>query len=166
MSQPSTMRKPLVNADYEPVKASHKLKLLLQRSARYSYRQKCCNLCPNVVFEILLPTLIIMVLALARFGINKLNDEMNKSGPGSGPNNGIGEPCSQNSSLPAVTSNDIFKKCFAFPPRYEDTWFGTPRNISNRTNIVFEPVGLETDALVSLAKARLYQMNCFNVEVW
>lgn len=165
MSQPETIRKPLIKTDCEPVNSSHKLKLLLQRSARYSYRQKCCGLCPNILCEILFPIILIVLLGLARFGINKLNDQVNK--PGSGPPDPtMGTPCSQNASLPPISSNDIFKKCFQFPPRYADRWFGDDYNVSNQTNIIFEPAGAETDELVNLARARLQQMDCSSTDVW
>jgi hypothetical protein len=162
-----TIRQSLIKAEYEPIGSSRKITLLLQRSVRYSYRQRCCNCCPTILCELLFPLVIIILLGLSRYGINRLGELVNQDGSGaaSGPFNE--RPCSQNLSIPATSSNDIFKNCFQFPPSYTGgAWnSGQPEPVSNQTNIVFEPARSDVDELVLLAKARLITINCNGTQV-
>ncbi|CAF3761414.1 unnamed protein product, partial [Rotaria sp. Silwood1] len=80
MSQSDTSRQKLIEAEYEPVSSSRKLSLLLQRSLRYSYRQRCCKCCPTILFELLFPIIIILLLALTRYGTNRLAEKQNNDG--------------------------------------------------------------------------------------
>ena len=101
MAQSNTLRQALIKTEYEPVSSSRKLQLLLQRSVRYSYRQRCCNCIPTILCELLFPILIIIILILARYGINLLGAEINSHDdriPGT-----LGQrPCSQNLNIPQL----------------------------------------------------------------
>jgi hypothetical protein len=163
--QRETVRQPLIKAEYEPVSSSHKLNLLLQRSARYSYRQRCCNCCPTILCELLFPLILIALLVLGRYGINRLAEVANESGQNVGPLNQ--RPCSRDLNTPPTSSNHIFTKCFKFPPRFQSGDWGSfsPDNVSNKTNFVFEPVRTDINELLPLATKRLIAMNCTNTEV-
>jgi hypothetical protein len=163
--QKDTLRQPLIKAEYEPVSSSRKLNLLLQRSVRYSYRQRCCNCLPTILCELLFPIILILLLGLARYGINRLDAEINKN------NNTIPgpldqRPCSQALNTPPSSSNDMFIKCFKFPPRFKSDWNPViPEDISNRTNFLFQPDRIDVNELSQLAKNRLDEMDCNNTEV-
>jgi hypothetical protein len=161
MSQIDTLRQRLITAEYEPVSSSRKLNLLLQRSVRYSYRQRCCKCCPTILCELLFPFVIIVLLLLSRYGINKLSDELNNN-DGTVPGTFGQRPCSENIDTPPTSSNDIFAKCFKFPPSYGGGSWGTydPTGVSNKTNFVFQPITDDVQELVKLADARLSEMKC------
>lgn len=161
MAQAETLRQPLIKSEYERVSSTRKLNLLLQRSVRYSYRQRCCNCCPTILCELLFPLILIVMLLLARFGVNKLADATDNH-DGSLPGTFNRFPCSQNLSAPATSSKDIFARCFKFPPSYAGRRFGAiiPSVVSNYTSIVFEPDRADVRELVGRASARIVSMNC------
>jgi len=163
--QRETIRQPLLKTEYEPVTSTHKLNLLLQRSVRYSYRQRCCNCCPTILCELLFPIILIIILGLGRYGINRLDEEFKKSNNTiPGPFNQ--RPCSQDLNAPPTSSNILFTTCFKFPPRYKGgEWGSFTQDVSNRTNFVFEPIRNDINGLGQLARNRLIAMNCNDTEV-
>lgn len=168
MSRPGdTLLQPLIKTEYKPVSSSRKLNLLLQRSVRYSYRQRCCSCCPTILCELLFPLIIIAILILGRYGINRLAEELNSTG-----DQGLGpfqqRPCSQSLNTTPTSSNDLFKKCFKFPPRFGGGRFGPSPfyEISNRTNLVFEPMRDDINAVVKRARERLAILKCSETTVW
>ena len=167
MSQSDTLRQRLIKADYEPVSSSRKLNLLLQRSVRYSYRQRCCKCCPTILCELLFPFVLILLLGLSRYGINQLSIELQKNG-GSIPGNTGQRLCSENSTAAPTSSEDIFRKCFQFPPSYIDTTWSSifPSKTVNRTSFVFQPISADVNDLVQRASTRLAAMGCASTEVW
>ncbi|CAF1288185.1 unnamed protein product [Rotaria sp. Silwood1] len=166
MSQSDTSRQKLIEAEYEPVSSSRKLSLLLQRSVRYSYRQRCCKCCPTILFELLFPIIIILLLALTRYGTNRLAEKQNNDG--SLPGTFSKRPCSQDINIQPTSSNDIFTNCFKFPPSYTRGRWNSHSldNISNKTNIVFEPARIDVNELVQRATIRLATIKCDNTNIW
>jgi hypothetical protein len=167
MSEPRRNGPHLTKAEYSPIGSSRKLTLLLQRSLRYSYRQRCCGCCPTILCELLFPLLLIALLALTRYGTNALVREMNAN-PGSLPG-GLDRPlCSQKMDTTPTLSNDLFEKCFKFPPSYKGNRLTSMNSgpISNKTNLVFQPMTNDTNELVRLAEVRLQEMNCNDTKVW
>ncbi|CAF0993655.1 unnamed protein product [Rotaria sordida] len=166
MSQSDTIRQKLIETEYEPVSSSRKLNLLLQRSVRYSYRQRCCKCCPTILCELLFPIAIIVLLTLARYGINRLAEKQKDDG--SLPGSFSKHPCSQDINIPPTSSNDIFTNCFKFPPSYSGGRWGSHSHddVSNKTNIVFEPNRTDINELVQRATTRLATMECNNTNVW
>ncbi|CAF1011366.1 unnamed protein product [Rotaria sordida] len=168
MSENQTDHEKLTKTEYTSIGSSRKLNLLLQRSLRYSYRQRCCGCCPTILCELLFPLIIIGLLALARYGTNALIREMN--GNSDSNSRGFGGPlCSQNiNTTTTILSKDLFTKCFKFPPSYKGRkWSLLDSNtISNKTNIIFQPMTNETNELVILAKTRLTKMNCKDTKIW
>ncbi|CAF4916702.1 unnamed protein product, partial [Rotaria sp. Silwood1] len=166
MSQSETSRQKLIEAEYEPVSSSRKLSLLLQRSVRYSYRQRCCKCCPTILFELLFPIIIILLLALTRYGTNRLAEKQNndRSLPGLFSRHS----CSQDINIQPTSSNDIFTNCFKFPPSYtRGRWNSHSLDvISNKTNIVFEPARIDVNELVQRATIRLATLKCDNTNIW
>jgi hypothetical protein len=167
MSKFENHRQHLTQAEYSPIGSSRKLNLLLQRSFRYSYRQRCCGCCPTILCELLFPLLLIVLLVLTRYGTNSLVREMNAN-PGSTPEFFNRPQCSQNMNIPVTLSNDLLEKCFKFPPSYKERIW--PRfnssAISNTINIVFQPMTNDTNKLVKHAQTRLEEMNCNNTKIW
>jgi hypothetical protein len=165
MSEPKESRQQLTKPEYSPIGSSRKLNLLLQRSLRYSYRQRCCGCCPTILCELLFPFILIALIALARYGTNTLEKKMNDE-PGY---RRFDRPqCSQYMNTTTTLSNDLFTKCFTFPPSYSKHE-RTPSNTSiipDKTNLVFQPMTNETKELAERAKERLKEMNCNNTEVW
>ncbi|CAF1529708.1 unnamed protein product, partial [Adineta steineri] len=161
MASSDSLRQPLIKTEYEPVSSSQKLHLLIQRSVRYSYRQRCCKCCPTVLFELLFPTILIILLLLTRYGINQLAAQT-ETDDGTLPGTFTQHPCSQNITTPPTSSNDIFTRCFKFPPSYRGSSFGSsePYEVSNLTIIVFEPDTPDVQELVKLASMRLLTMRC------
>lgn len=163
--QDDTMQKTLIKTEYESVSSSRKVTLLLQRSVRYSYRQRCCSCCPTILCELLFPIVLILILGLGRYGINKLDAEINKS------NNTVPgpldqRPCSQSLNTPPSSSNALFTRCFKFPPRFRgDRWGSYEPDVSNRTNFAFEPSRPDVIELGELAQQRLNEMNCNHTKV-
>jgi hypothetical protein len=157
--QRETIQQPLIKPQYEPVSSSRKLNLLLQHSVRYSYRQRCCNCCPTILCELLFPFIIIILLLLNRYGINQLGEEIQKN-DGTIPRSSDQGSCSQALNTPPTSSNDLFKRCFKFPPRYEGRG-----GVSDKTNIVFEPIRSDIHEIVTLARERLNTMGCNNSNV-
>ena len=78
MSADRQHRLHLKKTEYSPIGSSGKLNLLLQRSLRYSYRQRCCNCFPTILCELLFPLIIIGLLALTRYGTNALIRDTNE----------------------------------------------------------------------------------------
>ncbi|CAF3438980.1 unnamed protein product [Rotaria sp. Silwood2] len=111
MSENPRYRPYITNTKYSPIGSSNKLNLLLQRSLRYSYRQRCCECCPTILCELLFPLIIIGLLALIRYGTNALIREMNEN-PGSIPINFDHRLCSQDKNTTTTLSKDLFKRCF------------------------------------------------------
>ncbi|CAF0941667.1 unnamed protein product [Adineta steineri] len=167
MSEPR--RQHLTKAEYSPIGSSRKLNLLLQRSLRYSYRQRCCGCCPTILCELLFPLILIALLALTRYGTNALIRELNEN-PNSTPRNFDRPQCSQNRSATIATSlsTNSIKNCFKFPPSYKGRGLGffSPQIVSNTTNFVFQPMTDDTRILVERAKERLKVMNCEHTKVW
>ncbi|CAF3016842.1 unnamed protein product, partial [Rotaria sp. Silwood2] len=166
MSQSDITRQKLIEPDYEPVSSSRKLNLLRQRSARYSYRQRCCKCCPAILCELLFPITIILLLTLTRYGLNRLAEKQNnhENLPGAFSKS----LCSQEINTPPTSSNDIFSNCFKFPPSYKGgRWSShTLDDVSNKTNIVFEPNRTDVNELVQRATIRLAAMKCNNTNIW
>ncbi|CAF2736712.1 unnamed protein product [Rotaria sp. Silwood2] len=167
MSENPRYRPYITNTKYSPIGSSNKLNLLLQRSLRYSYRQRCCECCPTILCELLFPLIIIGLLALIRYGTNALIREMNEN-PGSIPINFDHRLCSQDKNTTTTLSKDLFKRCFKFPPSYQrNDWTSFSLvPVSNRTNIIFQPMTNETKELVILAEKHLIAMNCSNTNIW
>ncbi len=165
--QRETIRQPLIKPEYEPVSSSRKLNLLLQRSVRYSYRQRCCNCCPTILCELLFPLLIVALLLLSRYGINRLAQEVQTSNS-TVPGPLDQRPCSQILNTPPTSSNDLLKRCFKFPPRYKGGGWGPidPEPVSDKTNIVLQPIRTDIDEIVTLAKQRLITIDCNGTNIW
>lgn len=167
MSHAGTLRQKLIEPEYEPLTSSRKLGLLLQRSVRYSYRQRCCNCCPTILCELLFPLVLIILLVLTRYGINRLAAE--QMDDGSLPGTFSKHPCSKDFNITATSSNDIFAHCFKFPPSYASNGWGPSGrdDISNRTDIIFEPNRDDIKELVERAQKRLEALKCEkNVHTW
>lgn len=166
MTKVDTLRQQLIKPDYEPVGSPRKVTLLLQRSVRYSYRQRCCKCIPTVLCELLFPLLIISILALSRYGLNRLAKEVEK-GDGTIPGSNGQRPCSQDFDVPPTSSEEVFARCFRFPPSYKAGRFGFgPLQVSNLTNLVFQPTSDDIDALVAKAQQRLNILGCSNTKAW
>lgn len=160
MSKPDTGRQKLIESEHEPINSSQKLNLLLQRSIRYSYRQRCCKFFPTVLCELIYPTSVIVLLLLSRYGINRLAEKQNNNGtlPGSFSK----RPCSQAINIPPTSSNDVLTNCFKFPPSYDGAHWNSHASddVSNQTNIVFQPNRTDVNELVERATIRLIEMMC------
>ncbi|UJR08477.1 hypothetical protein I4U23_012744 [Adineta vaga] len=162
MTDMSTNRQSLTKGEYAPIGSSRKLNLLLQRSLRYSYRQRCCGCCPTILCELLFPLILIGLLALTRYGTNALIREMNDN-PGTVPRNFDRALCPQHSKdINTSLSEDLFAKCFQFPPSYKGRqWeYVSSQIVSNKTNFIFRPITNDTNELVKLAQQRLLNMAC------
>ncbi|CAF4107133.1 unnamed protein product, partial [Rotaria sp. Silwood2] len=160
-------RQHLTKGEYLPTGSTRKIKLLLQRSLRYSYRKRCCKCCPTILCELLFPIILIALLALIRYGTNVFLKEMNAN-PESVLRNLNHRICSQNINATTTLSNDLLKKCFKFPSSYSGRgWIAFESEIIfNKINLVFHPMANETQILVKRAKKRLKKMNCNNTKVW
>ena len=167
MAPKDTLREGLIKPEYEPVGYPRKVQLLLQRSVRYSYRQRCCKCCPTILCEFLFPIAMILLLAVGRYGVNQLAQRLEKEGTASGPG-GIPERlCSQNTTVPPTTSDEIFAQCFRFPPTYSvNIWDSSDTKVSNLTNLVFQPISPDVNELVRRAELRLAALRCNNTNVW
>ena len=119
-------------------RSSQRLTLLLQRSLRYSYRQRCWGCCPTILCEFFFPFLVIVLLALFRYGSNVLLNELEKT-----PSLFTASECSQ--EINQTTS---------------------PSTRCQRMNLVFHPLINETDDLVVAAQARLAARNCPEIQIW
>ena len=155
----SYQKQRLTNVEYCPINSSSKLKLLLQRSLRYSYRQRCCRCIPTILCELLFPLILMILITLARYGTNALDKEIKKD-PTSIPTNFNHPQCSQDMNKSITLSKDLLTKCFQFPSSYKHDSF-----ISHSTNIIFQPKTNYTNQLVQHAKARLTDMNCSFTQV-
>ena len=167
MSAPDTIHQKVTKVEYEPVSSSYKLTLLLQRSIRHSYRQRCCKCCPMMLCELLFPVIIIILLALTRSGINRLSEKKQNNDSGL-PRTFVKRPCSQDLNLAPISSSDIFTRCFKFPPSYNaGHWtFRNLDDVSNQINLVFEPNRTDINELVQYATMRLAVMKCNKTNVW
>ena len=166
MSQLDTIQQNLTKDKYEPVSSTHKLSLLFQRSFRYSYRQRCCKCCPNILCEILLPIILIILLALSRYGMNNLSEQMNNS-------NGTftretSSSCSQDLNTPPSTSNDLLANCFKYPDSYKGGKWNPSHSIGtlDYINLIFQPITDDIEKLVNLASKHLSAMKCTQTNVW
>ncbi|CAF4202417.1 unnamed protein product, partial [Adineta steineri] len=108
VSEPREQHQHVTKAEYSPVGSSRKLNLLLQRSFRYSYRQRCCRCFPTIFCELLFPLILIGLLALTRYGTNALFEEMNKNSYSDPRNFDHRSQCSQdqNSTIPTSLSTN------------------------------------------------------------
>jgi hypothetical protein len=147
-----------------------KIQLLLRCSVRYSYRQRCCNCCccPTILCELLFPIIMILLLILASYKLSESTKQPEQSDISGRQGSTPERPCSQNTTVPPASSKEIFAECFRFPPNYQDTSSDNPdsRDISTRTNLVFQPISIDTDVLVRDATARLAELGCSNTFVW
>ncbi|CAF3166386.1 unnamed protein product [Rotaria sp. Silwood2] len=160
-------RQHLTKGEYLPTGSTRKIKLLLQRSLRYSYRKRCCKCCPTILCELLFPIILIALLALIRYGTNAFLKKMNAN-PESVLIDLNHRTCSQNINATTALSNDLLKKCFKFPSSYpEYRWISLEsETIFDKINLIFHPMANETQELVTHAKKRLEQMNCNSTKVW
>ena len=155
----------LTKGEYTPIGPSKKLNLLLQRSLRYSYRQRCCGCCPTILCELLFPLILIALLALVRYGTNALVRELNDN-PGKAPPGLDRRLCPYNSSeVKTSSSNELFAKCFAFPPSYKGSLGRFKQQYSNKTHFIFRPITNDTNELVKRAVERLRNMSCLDISV-
>jgi hypothetical protein len=161
--EPGSHRKQLSKAEYSPIGSSRKLNLLLQRSLRYSYRQRCCGCCPTILCELLFPIILIALVILTRYGMNLLDQKINED-PASFQRYSNHPICPQNMNTSITSSSDLLAKCFKFPPSYKNHQWTTTL-VSNKTNIIFQPMTNHTDQLVERAQKQLEKMNCDN-KVW
>lgn len=168
MAPKDTLREELIKPEYEPVGYPRKVQLLLQRSVRYSYRQRCCKCCPTILCEFLFPIVMILLLAVGRYGVNQLAQKLETDGTASGPGGIAERPCSQNTTVPPTTSEEIFARCFRFPPTYRGSIWDTSaaQEVSNLTNLVFQPISPDVNELVRRAGLRLAALHCGNTNVW
>ncbi|CAF4199938.1 unnamed protein product, partial [Adineta steineri] len=168
ISEPRKQHQHLTKTEYSPTGSSRKLNLLLQRSFRYSYRQRCCRCCPTILCELLFPLILIGLLALTRHEAEVLSEELFKTYY-SVSRHFYHYPCTQNRDRTITTSlsTDAIKNCFKFPPSCEDYGFlyGCQATPSNITNFVFQPITNDTNVFVERAKTRLKNMNCKNTKV-
>lgn len=171
-AEPANHREQLTKAEYSPISSSRKLNLLLQRSLRYSYRKRCCRCCPTILCELLFPIILIIILALTRYGTNVLLKEINGK-PRQGPSGFQRPKCSQDSNISTTLSNDVLGKCLKFPPSYKSAdpirhseYREWPSEVSNRTNIIFQPMTNDTKQLADRAHKRLTKMGCNQTKVW
>ncbi|CAF1113916.1 unnamed protein product [Adineta steineri] len=157
MSEPREQHPHVTKTEYSPIGSSRKLKLLLQRSLRYSYRQRCCRCCPTILCELLFPFILIGLLALIRYVANAHKNLYHHQ-------------CSQNRDTTITTSlsADLIKNCFKFQPYDESDgfMFWYLEIFSRITNFVFQPITNDTNVLVERAKTRLKNINCTNIKVW
>jgi hypothetical protein len=163
MSEPKNSRQNLTNAEYSPIGSSRKVNLLLQRSLRYSYRQRCCRCCPTILCELLFPFILIALLCLARYGTNLLVSEVNEK-PDSNSRYFNHPQCSQEMNTSITLSSDSLAKCFKFPPSYKNP--RSPLVVSDTTNIIFQPMTNDIDQLAKRAQKQLAKMNCNNTKLW
>ncbi|CAF3806236.1 unnamed protein product [Adineta steineri] len=131
----------VTKAEYSPIGSSRKLNLLLQRSLRYSYRQRYCRCCPTILCELLFSLILIGLLALIRHEAEALVEWINK--------NSLSE-----------SRNSDYRRC----PQNRNTII-TTRTASGIINFVFQPITNDTNVLVERAKTRLKNMNCENLKV-
>ena len=143
----------------ESIHSTQKLNLLLQRSWRYSYRQRCCQCCPTILCELFFPLLLMVLIVLTRYGTNAAIKNINET-----PRSPFHRPrCSQDVNRSIVSSNEILKKCFQSPSRYEETELSG--NISRKINMIIQPTTNETNQLLQHARDRLTRMNCTDVQI-
>ena len=169
ISQPAaTLQPQFTKGEYKPVSSPRKVTLLLQRSLRYSYRQRCCGCCPTILCELLFPLILIGILLLIRYGSNALNDQLNNGSSGSPSILSNTRRCSQDLNPSTTLSKDILARCFQFPPSYlGDRWSSSSSSpISTRTNLVFQPAIDDMNQLVERARQRLVGMRCNETRVW
>ncbi len=154
---PMPERRGLTQTEYSPIGPSRKLNLLLRRSLRYSYRQRCCGCCPTILCEFLFPFILMVLLILARYGTNELIKNLDENPYFNHPR------CSQDANTSMTSSNDIMEKCFQFPPSYKN--MKSYSMVSSKTNLIFHPITNDTNQLVQHARERLKQMNCTNINI-
>lgn len=141
------------------IRSSTKLNLLLQRSYRYSYRQRCCQCCPMILCELIFPFLLMALLILTRYGTNAALKKINE-----GSSSRFYRPqCSQDANTTMISSKDLLSRCFPFPPRYEMK--KSSLNASGKIHLIIQPVTNETNELLRYARTRLDAMNCTDVEI-
>ncbi|CAF4218000.1 unnamed protein product, partial [Adineta steineri] len=158
----------VTKAEYSPVGSSRKLNLLLQRSLRYSYRQRYCRYCPTILCELLFPLILIGLLALTRHETEALSKwiDMNSL---FASRHSYHHQCPQNRNTTITTSlsTDSIKNCFKVQPCSEGRRLRLcySKTASSITNFVFQPITNDIKVLVERAKTRLKNMNCTNIKV-
>lgn len=157
------MNQPLIKSEHQPVGSGRKLGLLLQRSARYSYRDRCCKCCPTIICELLIPIILILFLLLSRFSVNLLNKEINRN-PDQFPSNKKAS-CSLDINQTSVSAADLMANCFNFSQIFRETtiFSSVPGNINS--HFIFHPNSTDIHQLVTLAQDQLTQLGCLNVSV-
>ena len=137
------------------IRSPAKLNLLLQRSWKYSYRQRCCRCCPTILCELLFPLLLMVLLVLTRYGTNAAMKKINEN-----PSSPLHRPrCAKDANTSMVSSKDLLSKCFQYPPRYWKT------NASEKINMIIQPMTNETNDFLQHARNRLRAMNCTDVQI-
>ncbi len=166
MSHVDAIQQDLTKDRYEPISSTYKLSLLFQRSFRYSYRQRCCKCCPNILCEILLPIILIILLALSRYGMNSISEYIdNKNGTFSMETKNL---CGQDLNTPPSSSKDLFANCFKYQYSYAAPNWAPNHSINtpDYTNLVFQPITNDINELVNRASKRLLAMKCKDTNVW
>ncbi|CAF0858674.1 unnamed protein product [Adineta steineri] len=161
VSEPRKQHQHVTKAEYSPIGSSRKLNLLLQRSLRYSYRQRCCRFCPTILCELLFPLILIGLLALIRYPTNAAFKYTNEKSYYDLTNFDRAQSSqNRNTTITTSLSTDSIKNCFKFPSSF--FYSGTALGI---TNFVFQPRTNDTNDLVKRAKIRFKNMNCTNTKV-
>ena len=149
--------------EHEPIGNIRKITLLLQRSLRYSYRQRCCGCLPNICLEVLCSFVTISVLLLARYGTMQLKNVTERDNKTQ--KIFFEQPkCSQEIIPSSISTNDRLKKCLEFPPAYKTFSSAASLNISGIV-LNFRPKTSDTNQLETLAERFLSKLNCRDVIV-
>ncbi|CAF1358637.1 unnamed protein product [Didymodactylos carnosus] len=151
---------------HKNVTSSKKLSLLLHRTLTYSYRQRCCSCIPYILCEILFPLLMIIILALTRWGTNGALNSASETGlVGGGSGNNSNQMTSLNqfvecpqSESKSVLSTKLLSTCFEFP----ENFLTQNDSSSSTTSFIFQPKNDEIDELVKLGKEYLEKISCIN----
>lgn len=152
-------------AEKLPAHSAQKMQLLLQRSVRYSYRERCCRCLPTILCEMLIPILVIILFGLNWFLANKALNEMQEQKQ---KLMSTDDPsmCPQNFSFPTTSSNDILAKCFRFPSDYiSDRYRSYASDEPDPIDLVFQPISNDTITLAQQARQKLSEMGCDHIRV-
>lgn len=141
-----------------PVGSAEKLKILLQRSARYSYRQRYCRCCPIVIGELIIPVLIIIVIYLSRQKYDIFIEEFVKQSRNQ-TSLDDSSMCSSNLTSPLLSSKEMLTKCFRFPLDYVQN---TP---TFDIDMILQPISNDTLTLAEQARQKLIEMGCLHVRI-
>ncbi|CAF3912977.1 unnamed protein product, partial [Adineta steineri] len=167
--EPRKQHQRVTKTEYSPIGSSRKLNLLLQRSLRYSYRQRCCRCCPTILCELLFPLILIGLLALIRHEAKALFERINEDSPSFSTNlYRLRCPQIENTTITTSLSTDSIEHCFKFQPCYghRELRICLSDTALAINNFVFQPATNDTNVLVERAKTRLENMNCTNIKVW